>query len=94
MLSLLLSCLRRVLAGGAFTLLVLLAHAGAAACEVRLNEFLAAPGRDWDGSALFSARDDEWVELVNSGIGTANLFEFVITDADSAHRSSFSAARR
>lgn len=86
MLSLLLSCLRRVLAGGALSLLALLAHAGAAACEVRINEFLAAPGRDWDGSALFSARDDEWVELVNSGIGTADLSEFVITDADSTWR--------
>lgn len=86
MLTLFLSCLRRALAGGAFTLFVLLVHAGAAACEVRINEFMAAPGRDWDGSGLFSARDDEWVELVNDSEGTIDLSEYVISDADSTWR--------
>ncbi len=86
MLALLLSCLRRCLAGGSLTLFILLAHAGAAACEVRINEFMAGPGRDWDGNALFSARDDEWIELVNFGIGAVDLSAFVITDADSTWR--------
>ena len=63
-----------------------LAHAGAAACEVRLNEFMPAPGRDWDGNALYSARDDEWVELINFGIGDVDLSTFVISDADSTWR--------
>jgi len=86
MLPFILSCLRRCLAGGALTLFVLLVHAGAAACEVRLNEFMAAPARDWDGNALYSARDDEWVEIVQFGIGTADLSEYVISDADSTWR--------
>jgi hypothetical protein len=70
----------------ALSLGFVLAHAGAAACEVRLNEFMPAPGRDWDGNALFSARDDEWVELVNFGIGAVDLSTFVISDADSTWR--------
>ena len=86
MLSLLLLCLRRCIAGGGLTLFVLLAHAGAAACEVRINEFLAGPGRDWDGNALYSARDDEWVELVNFGIVPVDLSALVISDADSTWR--------
>jgi hypothetical protein len=86
MLPFLFSCLRRVLAGGALTLFVLLVSAGAAACEVRINEFLAAPARDWDGSGLYSARDDEWVELVNFGIAPIDLSMIVITDADSTWR--------
>jgi hypothetical protein len=86
MFVLLLLCLRRCLAGGALALFILLVHAGAAACEVRINEFMAAPGRDWDGNALFSARDDEWVELVNTGAGLVALSEFVLTDFDSTWR--------
>ncbi len=70
----------------ALSLGFVLAHAGAAACEVRLNEFMPAPGRDWDGNALYSARDDEWVELVNFGIGAVDLSAFVISDADSTWR--------
>ncbi len=34
---------------------------------LQLNEILAAPARDWDGSGAFSSRDDEWVEVINSG---------------------------
>lgn len=86
MLSFVLSCLRRVLAGGALPLLALLVHAGAAACEVRINEFLPAPGRDWDGSGVYSARDDEWVELVNDGDVMFDLSTIVISDADSTWR--------
>jgi len=69
----------------AFALVLALVHPGDAACDVRLNEFLAAPGRDWDGNALYSARDDEWVELVNEGL-VVDLAQYVITDADSTWR--------
>jgi hypothetical protein len=86
MLAFALSCLRRCLAGVVLPLFLLLVHAGAAACEVRINEFLPAPGRDWDGNALFSARDDEWVELVNLSETTLDLSEYVISDADSTWR--------
>jgi len=77
---------RSLLPGAGLALFFVLAHAGAAACEVRLNEFLPAPGRDWDGNALFSARDDEWIELINLGVATVDLSAFVITDADSTWR--------
>jgi hypothetical protein len=63
-----------------------LAHAGAAVCDVRLNEIMPAPGKDWDGNALFSARDDEWVELVNTSALTLDLSQYFITDADSTIR--------
>ena len=33
-------------------------------CEVRLNELLADPDRDWDGDGQLSSRNDEWVEVV------------------------------
>lgn len=86
MLPFLFTCLRRAIAGAALMLFILLVHAGAAACEVRINEFLAAPGRDWDGNGLFSARDDEWVEIANFGIALIDLSQIVITDADSTWR--------
>ena len=63
-----------------------LARAGAAVCDVRLNEICPAPGRDWDGSGLFSARDDEWVELVNTGAAPADLALYYLTDSDSTVR--------
>jgi hypothetical protein len=63
-----------------------LAHPGAAACDVRLNEICPAPGQDWDGNALFSARDDEWVEIVNTGDMVVDLSLYYLTDADSTMR--------
>jgi hypothetical protein len=32
-----------------------------------LNEFMAAPGSDWDGDFVYDSRDDEWVEIANPG---------------------------
>src|SRR5260221_12419424 len=63
-----------------------LAHPGAAACDVRLNEICPAPAKDWDGSGLFSARDDEWIELVNTGAVPVDLALYYVTDADSTVR--------
>jgi hypothetical protein len=53
---------------------------------IRLNEIMAGPARDWDGSGTFSSRDDEWVEIVNAGVGDAVLDGFLITDGDSLPR--------
>ena len=53
---------------------------------LRLNEFMAGPARDWDGSGTFSSRDDEWVEIVNAGVTSVPLAAFVITDGDSIPR--------
>jgi len=53
---------------------------------LQINEILAAPARDWDGSGAFSSRDDEWVEVVNAGDAPLSLDGFLITDADSIPR--------
>lgn len=60
-------------------------HAG----PVRLNEILAGPARDWDGSGVFSSRDDEWIEILNTGATLVDLTGFFLTDADSVRRYSF-----
>ena len=62
----------------------------AAATGVRLNEFLAGPARDWDGSGAFSSRDDEWIEIANTGAGAVDLAGCFVTDGDSIPRYAFS----
>jgi hypothetical protein len=62
----------------------------AATAQVRLNEILAGPARDWDGSGAFSSRDDEWIEIVNTGAAAADLAGFFVTDGDTLPRYAFS----
>ena len=62
--------------------LLTLAPAAHAASALRLNEFLAGPARDWDGSGALSTRDDEWVEVVNTGGTPLDLAGHLITDGD------------
>ena len=74
--------------------LALLPHLPAAtsACAdspLRLNEIMAGPARDWDGSGTFSSRDDEWVEVGNTGAAPLDLSSFLITDGDSIPRYAF-----
>lgn len=74
--------------------LALLPHLPAAtsACAdspLRLNEIMAGPARDWDGSGAFSSRDDEWVEVANTGAAPLDLSSFLITDGDSIPRYAF-----
>jgi lamin tail-like protein len=66
------------------------ATSACADAPLRLNEIMAGPARDWDGSGLFSSRDDEWVEVVNTGIAPLDLSPFLLTDADSIPRYAFS----
>ena len=75
-----------------FVLVVLAvtALAGVATGAVRLNEILAGPARDWDGSGAFSSRDDEWIEIVNTGGAVVDLNGWFVTDADSVRRYAFS----
>jgi hypothetical protein len=75
--------------------LALLPHLPAAtsACAdspFKLNEIMAGPARDWDGSGTFSSRDDEWVEVVNTGAAPLDLSSFLITDGDTIPRYAFS----
>lgn len=55
-----------------------------------LNEFLAGPARDWDGNGAVSTRDDEWIEVYNSGPEALDLAPFLITDGDRLPRYAFS----
>lgn len=72
--------------------LALLLHLPAAArpaCAdgaLRLNEFMAGPARDWDGSGTFSSRDDEWIEIKNTGAAPLALESFFLSDGDSLPR--------
>lgn len=56
-----------------------LAPAGAA--QVKLNEILADPGRDWDGDGAVDSKLDEWVEIINAGPAAVDLGSYRITDA-------------
>lgn len=51
-----------------------------------VNEILAGPARDWDGNGTFSSRDDEWIELVNTGVAPLDLTGYFVTDGDSIPR--------
>src|SRR5262245_6307369 len=76
----------------ALALFVHLPVAARSACAdsaLRLNEILAGPARDWDGSGTFSSRDDEWVELANTGATALDLTGFFLTDGDSIPRFAF-----
>jgi len=68
----------------ALTPLAQTAHAG-----LMLNEFLAAPARDWDGSGALSTRDDEWIEVYNEGLAPLDLTGFFLTDGDTLARYGF-----
>jgi hypothetical protein len=58
--------------------------------ELRLNEFLAGPARDWDGSGALSTRDDEWVEVWNDEAAPLDLAGYFVTDGDTLARFGFS----
>jgi hypothetical protein len=53
---------------------------------LRLNEIMAGPARDWDGNGTFSSRDDEWIELVNTGATPLDLAGYFVTDGDTIPR--------
>jgi hypothetical protein len=53
---------------------------------LRINELMAGPARDWNGDGVYSSRDDEWVEIVNTGSGSVDLAAFFVMDGDSSPR--------
>jgi hypothetical protein len=67
-----------------------LAPAKTAFPEILLNEVMADPARDWDGDALYNFRDDEWVEIVNTGPGAVSLEGYRLAGADTSWRYAFS----
>lgn len=58
----------------------------ACASPLRINEILPGPARDWDGSGAYSSRDDEWIELINTGAAPLDLAGHLVTDGDSIPR--------
>ena len=64
--------------------------ASSAHAALRLNEVLAGPATDWNGSGAFSSRDDEWVEVVNDGVTAIDLSSYFLTDGSGTPRYRFS----
>ena len=58
--------------------------------EVRLNEILADPATDWNGDGTVQFRDDEWVEIVNTGPAAVSLDGLFLADASNIFRFGFS----
>jgi hypothetical protein len=52
-----------------------------AAAAVVLSEILGDPARDWNGSGAVDSRDDEWVEVLNTGPDAVDLAEYYLRDA-------------
>jgi hypothetical protein len=50
--------------------------------QVRINEFLADPARDWDGDGALNSRDDEWVEIINLGESVVDLGGYRLADGE------------
>ena len=48
--------------------------------QVLINEFMPDPARDWDGDGEYDYRDDEWVEITNTGDSTVDLAGFLLRD--------------
>jgi len=73
------------------SLLVSASATGASAqSPLKLNEILAGPARDWDGSGAVSTRDDEWIEIINTGGSPVDLAGYLLTDGDRLPRYGFS----
>jgi hypothetical protein len=53
---------------------------GTASAGLCINEIMADPASDWDGSGAYSYRDDEWIEIYNSGPGHIELHEYLLSD--------------
>lgn len=67
-----------------------LALCAAPACAgVVLNEVLADPACDWNDDGSVSYRDDEWVEIVNTGPGAVDMTGWRIATADTSWRYEF-----
>lgn len=69
-----------------FALLVSAAAPPFACADLRVVEILAGPTRDWDNSGVVSSRDDEWIELMNTGSQPIDLAGYFVTDGDSIPR--------
>jgi hypothetical protein len=72
-----------------FVMLLMTAAASYCGAGLRLNEIMADPASDWNGDGVISYRDDEWIEVVNTGPGVEDLTGCRIATADTAWRYEF-----
>jgi len=54
---------------------------GRSSAAIVLNELLAAPARDWNGDGEVDYKNDEWVEILNTGNLTVDLTGLYLKDA-------------
>lgn len=54
---------------------------GALPAQVLINELMPDPARDWDGDGTYDYRNDEWVEIVNTGEAAVDLSVYLLRDA-------------
>ena len=66
----------------AILIISITAISASAAGQIILNEFMPDPARDWDGDGVYNYRDDEWVEITNSGDAPVDLTGYILCDGD------------
>lgn len=59
---------------------VLSSFASTGAAQIVLNEILADPNSDWDGDGATSSKNDEWVEIANTGGSSVDLSRYRLSD--------------
>jgi hypothetical protein len=73
------------------TVLFVLLLAAPALAGLELSEILADPTWDWNGDGEVHFRDDEWVEVTNTGPGSVDLTGYYLRDGtgEEAHLNLF-----
>ncbi len=56
-------------------------YGGAADAAVLIAEICADPASDWDGDGAVDSRDDEWIEILNTGPEAVDLTAYYVRDA-------------
>lgn len=65
--------------------ILLLSLASSARADLLLSEALSAPGSDWDGNGSLDSRDDEWIEIRNTGPEAVSLDGVFFRDGTGAN---------
>ena len=78
---------RRTTAWSVALLLLSVVLAAPASAQVVISELMADPASDWDADGIYNYRDDEWVEVLNTGTETVDLSAYYLRDGtgDDAH---------
>lgn len=63
-------------------IIVLVAFPPLSGADILINEFMGDPARDWDGDGEYNYRDDEWLEIVNTGSLSVDLGGYFISDGE------------